>query len=73
MRLSIEVTPRARRARVEALADGALRVVVTAPARDGQANAAVIDALAAHFGVPRARIRIVRGHRGRRKLVDVAG
>jgi len=73
VRISVHVVPRARRPRVELLADGSLRIAVTAPPHDGQANAAVIEALAAHFGVPRSRVRIVSGQRGRRKLVDLPG
>jgi len=71
VRISVQVVPRARRTRVEALADGSLRVAVTAPPHEGQANTAVIEALAAHFGIPRSHIRIVGGHRGRRKLVEI--
>ena len=73
MRISVQVVPRARRSHVDALADGSLRVAVTAPPHDGEANAAVIDALAAHYGVPRSRVRIVAGHRGRRKHVEILG
>jgi uncharacterized protein YggU (UPF0235/DUF167 family) len=46
---------------------------VTAPPHDGEANAAVIDALAAHYGVPRSRVRIITGHHGRRKQVEIQG
>ena len=50
-----------------------LRVAVTAPPVDGEANTAVVDALAEAFRVRRAAIAIVRGERGRRKTVHVAG
>ena len=50
-----------------------LRVAVTAPPVDGEANAAVIDALAQAFGVRRAAVTIVRGERGRRKTVRIEG
>lgn len=53
--------------------DGALDVFVTAPPADGRANRAVIDALAGAFGVSRSRIRLLRGERGRDKLVEVSG
>lgn len=71
-RIAVTVVPRARSARVERRADGGFRVAVTAPAREGRANAAVIEALAEHFRVPRSRVRIVRGLTGRRKLVEIA-
>jgi uncharacterized protein (TIGR00251 family) len=71
MRLSVHVTPRARRERVERLDEGALRVAVTAPPHEGQANAAVIKAVAAYLGVAPSRVRIVRGHAARRKVLHV--
>ena len=50
-----------------------MRVAVTAPPVDGEANAAVIEALAQAFGVRRAAVTIVRGERGRRKTVRIEG
>jgi Uncharacterised ACR, YggU family COG1872 len=41
--------------------------------RDTTANAAVIDALANAFGVRRSAVEIVRGERGRKKTVSIAG
>ena len=50
-----------------------LRVAVTAPPVDGEANAAVIEAVAEAFGVRRAAVSIVHGERGRRKTLAVEG
>ncbi len=71
MRVTVRVVPRARRVAVEPLAGGGFRVTVTAPAHEGRANEAVVDALAAHFGVPRSRVRIVLGRTARRKVVEI--
>jgi uncharacterized protein YggU (UPF0235/DUF167 family) len=71
MRLSITITTRARRPRVEETGSGALRVWVTAPPHDGQANAALIAAVAAHVGVARSRVRLVRGHTSRVKILEI--
>ena len=46
---------------------------VNAPPVDGKANEAVVRALAAAFGVPRANVEIVRGETGRRKTVRIRG
>ena len=73
MRVSVTVAPNARSPRVERRDAGRLRVSVTAPPREGQANAAVVAALAEHFGVPRSQVRILRGAGSRHKIVEIAG
>jgi len=73
MRMTVRVTPRARRRGIERAEDGTWIVRVTEPAEDGRANEALVDALAAHFGVPKRSITIVRGHTARLKLIDVPG
>ncbi|GAA2465867.1 DUF167 domain-containing protein [Agromyces soli] len=49
----------------------ALTVFVRERAVDGAANAGVIQALAAHFGVPRRDVVIVRGETSRIKRVRI--
>jgi uncharacterized protein len=53
--------------------DGVLAVRVTAPPVDGKANQALRELLAAELGVAKGRVEVVRGQRGRRKLVRVSG
>jgi uncharacterized protein (TIGR00251 family) len=71
--VDILVVPRASRDAVGPMVGDRLRVAVTAPPVDGEANAAVIDALAKAFGVRRGAVAIVRGQTGRRKTVQIAG
>jgi uncharacterized protein (TIGR00251 family) len=71
MRLTVIVTPRAARERVERVDGVTLRVAVTAPPHEGRANEAVIRTVAAHLGVAPSRVRIARGRRGRRKLLEI--
>ena len=71
--IDVLVVPRASRTAVGPRVGDRLRVAVTAPPVDGEANAAVIDALADAFGVRRGAVTIVRGERGRRKTVRVEG
>ena len=77
MRIAIRVRPGARADRVGgrwACHRGpALLVAVRAPAVDGRANAAVVDALAAAFGLRAGQVTVVAGHRGRDKIVELAG
>ena len=71
--IDVLVVPRASRTMVGPLVGDRLRVAVTAPPVDGEANAAVIEALADAFGVRKAAVTIVRGERGRRKTVRIEG
>lgn len=71
MRLHVRVTPRAKKPGIEMASDETIVVKVREPAEDGRANAAMIEALAGHFGVAKRAITIVHGHGSRRKLVEV--
>ena len=71
--VDIQVVPRASRTAVGPAVGERLRVAVTAPPVEGAANTATIEALAVAFGVRRAAVTIVRGERGRRKTVRIAG
>ena len=48
-----------------------LRLRVTAPPAGGRANEAVISLLAEALSIAKSRVRIVRGHASREKLVTV--
>lgn len=61
--------PRASRARVGPMHDGRLKVFVTAPAVEGAANAAVIEAVAKAFAIKAYAIRITSGLASRRKTL----
>jgi len=71
--VDVQVVPRASRTAVGPVVGERLRVAVTSPPVDGEANSAVIDALARAFGVRRSAIEILHGERGRRKTVRIAG
>ena len=53
--------------------DGRLKVAVTAPPVDGEANAAVIELLAKALGVPRRQVEVIAGASSRRKTVRIEG
>lgn len=71
-RYGVSVKPGSRKGPlVEVGLDGGLVVHVRERAVDGAANTAVIKVVAAHFGVARSRVTILRGHTSRTKLLDV--
>lgn len=50
-----------------------IKIRLAAPAAEGKANAALVEFLAAHFGVPRRNVRIAAGLKSRRKRVIIEG
>jgi len=71
--LRLRVQPRASRDAITGFRDDVLAVRVSAPPVDGAANAAVTALLADALGVAPSRVRVVRGQRGRDKVVEVDG
>lgn len=71
MRLTVRVKPKSKQPSVRAGEAGVLIVAVQAAPTHGQANAAVIKAIAEHLNVSPSRVRIVRGQAGRTKIVDI--
>jgi uncharacterized protein (TIGR00251 family) len=70
--ITIRVTPRARKTEFSGiLADGTLRVRVSAPPVEGKANKALIKFLADVLGVHKNRIEIVAGETGLDKIVSI--
>ena len=69
--IKVRVQPKASRDRVDGYQEGTLRIRVTAPPQDGKANEAVVSLLAKTLGIAKRRVRIVRGHGSREKLVTV--
>ena len=71
--VTVHVLPRASREGVAGLFGDAVRVRLTAPPLENRANEALVRFLSASLGVPRSRVEIVSGRRGRKKVVRVAG
>ena len=71
--ITLRVTPSASRDAVVGWQGDVLRLRVAAPAQRGKANEAVLRLLAAALGIERRRLRIVRGHTSRQKVVSVDG
>ena len=65
------VVPRAGRDAAGPYVDGVLRVRVTRPPSDGEANRAVLRIVAEALGTAPSRLEIVAGHRSRRKRIRI--
>lgn len=70
MIVTIRVVPRAKQNKVVEEA-GRLKVYLTAPPVEGKANELLIEVLAEHWGVKKKQLRLVRGEKGRDKLVEL--
>lgn len=71
--LRVRVMPRARANALTADGSGGLRARLMAPPVEGAANRALIELVARALRVKRGDLEIVRGERGRDKLVAVHG
>ena len=69
--IKVKVQPRAARNQVVGYRGDVLHLRVTAAPVGGQANQAVVSLLADALGIAKSRLRIVRGHSSRDKLVAV--
>jgi uncharacterized protein len=64
----IKVVPNSSKSRVSVMADGTLKVNVTAPPEKGRANEEVSEILRQHFGAP---VEIATGHGSPRKTIKI--
>ena len=72
--LAVRVLPRAGRNEIaEVMADGTVKIRLTAAPVDGEANKQLVRFLAEALKVPHSRIEIVAGATGRDKIVSVLG
>ena len=71
--VEVAVTPRAAEDHVGPYREGVLRMRVTRPPADGEANRSVLRLVARAIDVAPSRLEIVAGLRGRRKRIEVRG
>lgn len=71
MTLEVRVQPRASRAAIAGVEGETLKIKLTAPPADGEANRQLIALLSKELKVPKSRIRIIRGETSRNKLIEI--
>ena len=69
----VVLQPRASQERIGPVHGDRLKLAVTAPPVDGEANIAVIELIARSLGVARSAVTVVAGATSRRKTLRVAG
>jgi uncharacterized protein (TIGR00251 family) len=72
-RLSLRVSPGARKSAVVGRYGERWKIRIAAPAESGRANEALIELLGKTFGVARSQLRVVSGAAARDKIVEVKG
>ncbi|HEY4501527.1 MAG TPA: DUF167 domain-containing protein [Candidatus Paceibacterota bacterium] len=71
MYISVRVVAGAKVEKVEELPKGRLKISVKVPARQNLANRRVRELVAAHLGLPLARVRLLSGHTSPSKIFSV--
>lgn len=72
MLLNIRVLPRSSKNQVVGkMADGTLKVKLTAPPVDGKANESLIELLSGEYKISKNKIKIVRGGTSKNKIIEL--
>jgi uncharacterized protein len=72
-RVTVTVSPGAARSELVGRHGDGWKARIAAPPERGRANDALCGLLAEALAVPRRSVRVVAGHGGRRKVVEVDG
>ena len=70
-RLSVRVHPRSRKQEIAELDENSYKIHVTSAPSKGEANEEVRKLIAKYLAIPLSKVKIVRGHRSRNKLVSI--
>jgi len=71
--LHVHVVPRSAKSEVAGVQGDALKLKITAPPVEGQANAECIRLLSDILGIKKKQVRILGGHKSRKKTVAIEG
>ena len=70
MRLTVHTHPSSSKNAIVENPDGTLDIYTTKSPHDDEANRAVLKMLAKHLGVPKTSLKILRGAKSKRKLIE---
>ncbi|MCF8010603.1 MAG: DUF167 domain-containing protein [Clostridiales bacterium] len=69
----VKVQPRSSKNKIAGLLGDALKLRITAPPVEGEANKACLEYLAKTFKVPKKQVELVSGQSSQNKLIKVYG
>lgn len=71
--IEVKVEPRSSKKGITGVMDNVLKVKLTAPPVEGEANEQLVEVISEVTGVRKSDIRIVRGLSSKRKIVELKG
>lgn len=71
MRISVKAKPNAKIEKIDKVSNNALVAWIRSPAKEGKANDALLKLLSDYFDIPRSRIKIIKGHASRNKIISI--
>jgi uncharacterized protein (TIGR00251 family) len=71
--IDVKVEPRSSKKGIAGVHDNMVKVKLTAPPVEGEANEQLIEVIAETIGVRKSDVRIVRGMSSKRKTVEIRG
>ncbi len=71
MIIRVRAKPRSKKEYVKEIEEGFYEVAVSETPEEGKANDRIIELMAIHFGVPKSKLRIIKGERSRLKLLSI--
>ncbi len=72
MKIFIKAKPNSKIESIKKFSETNFEICVKEPPVKGQANAAIILALAKHFKVPFSAVRIISGYTSRQKIIEIS-
>ncbi|MBO9667909.1 MAG: YggU family protein [Bdellovibrio sp.] len=73
VRLHLFIQPKSSKNEVVGEHNGMLKIKITAPPVDGEANQALIEFLSKLVKLPKRQITLIKGEAGRQKTVEIEG
>jgi len=69
----VQVLPRSSKCALAGVQEGSIRLKLTAPPVEGRANEECLEFLAELLGIKKGQMGIIRGHKSRKKIVQIDG